>query len=172
MHLHNSYMKIKVNESYTYEVEVGAEALKINDATIQIDARQLSSVHTHVLYQNKSYNVELVSENKEDKTSVLKVNGNLYSVSIEDQYDQLLKQLGMDTAVTSKVKEIKAPMPGLVLNIIADEGTEVSKGDSILVLEAMKMENIIKSPADGKIKKVFVSKGDKVEKNQVLVQFE
>lgn len=165
-------MKIKVNENYTYEVEVGAETLKIDDVAVQIDARQLSSVHTHVLYQNKSYNVELVSENKEDKTSVLKVNGNLYNVSIEDQYDQLLKQLGMDTTLASKVKEIKAPMPGLVLSIIADEGTEVSKGDSILVLEAMKMENIIKSPTDGKIKKVFVGKGDKVEKNQVLIQFE
>jgi len=165
-------MKIKVNENYTYEVEVGAEALKVNGAAVQIDARQLSSVHTHVLYHNRSYNVELVSENKEDKVSVIKVNGTLYSVFIEDQYDQLLKQLGMDTGSAGKVKEIKAPMPGLVLSIIADEGAEVSKGESILVLEAMKMENIIKSPADGKIKKVFVSKGDKVEKNQVLVQFE
>ncbi|RZK76738.1 MAG: acetyl-CoA carboxylase biotin carboxyl carrier protein subunit [Pedobacter sp.] len=165
-------MKIKVNEGYTYEVEVGAEEIKINEVNAQIDARRLSSVHTHVLYQNRSYNVELVSENKDDKTSVLKVNGNLYHVSIEDQYDQLLKQLGMDTAMASKVKEIKAPMPGLVLSVISFEGVEVIKGDSILVLEAMKMENIIKSPADGKIKKVLVGKGDKVEKNQVLIQFE
>lgn len=165
-------MKVKVNERYAYTVEVGEQGIKMNDIPVQIDIRQLSALHSHVLHENKSYNVELVSENKADKTSVLKVNGNLYSISIEDQYDALLKQLGIDNSLATKVKDIKAPMPGLVLSILTEEGREVGKGDNILILEAMKMENIIKSPTDGKIRNILVSKGDKVEKNQILIQFE
>ena len=77
----------------------------------------------------------------------------------------------MDNLAAAKVNEIKAPMPGLVLDIRVAEGDEVKKGDSILVLEAMKMENIIKSPTDGIIKKINVKKGIAVEKNQVLIHF-
>ncbi|MNF13023.1 Glutaconyl-CoA decarboxylase subunit gamma [compost metagenome] len=67
--------------------------------------------------------------------------------------------------------EIKAPMPGLVLNVIVESGQEVNKGDNLLILEAMKMENIIKSPSSGIVKKILVTKGDKVEKNEILIQF-
>jgi biotin carboxyl carrier protein len=63
-------------------------------------------------------------------------------------------------------------MPGLVLDVRVKEGDEVKKGDPLLVLEAMKMENILKSPAHAKIKKINVNKGQAVEKNQVLVSFE
>jgi len=165
-------MKIKVNERYEYDIQADGEAFMVDGEALEINARKLANQHTHVLYKNKSYNVELVSENRAEKTCTYKVNGTLYNISIEDQYDQLLMQLGMDNALANKVREIKAPMPGLVLNILAGECAEVNKGDNLLVLEAMKMENIIKSPAQGKIKKVFVNKGDKVEKNQILIQFD
>jgi biotin carboxyl carrier protein len=83
----------------------------------------------------------------------------------------LLKSLGFDDLNAKKVNEIKAPMPGLVLDVRVSEGDTVKKGDAILVLEAMKMENIIKSPTDGIIKKINVKKGVAVEKNQVLINF-
>jgi biotin carboxyl carrier protein len=72
----------------------------------------------------------------------------------------------------SKVNEIKAPMPGLVLDIIAEVGQEVNEGDNILILEAMKMENNIKSPTTGVIKEIKCEKGAAVEKNEVLILFE
>ena len=62
-------------------------------------------------------------------------------------------------------------MPGMVLNILVTEGQEVKKGDALIVLEAMKMENILKSPTDGVIKKIAINKGVAVEKNQLLIQF-
>ncbi|MDB5143897.1 MAG: gcdC, partial [Mucilaginibacter sp.] len=71
----------------------------------------------------------------------------------------------------AKVSEIKAPMPGLVLKLFVSEGTEVKKGDNLFILEAMKMENIIKSPADVTVKTVKIKPGDKVEKGQVLLTF-
>ena len=75
----------------------------------------------------------------------------------------------MDKSNNNKIKEIKAPMPGLVLDILVKEGTEIKKGDPVLILEAMKMENILKSPEDGSIKKIKVRKGKVVEKNDMLV---
>ena len=66
-------------------------------------------------------------------------------------------------------KYIGAPMPGLILDVVVSEGDEVEKGDKLLVLEAMKMENILKSPEDGSIKKIKVRKGKVVEKNDMLV---
>lgn len=164
-------MKVKVNEQYDFEVDLTGKELRIEGSEVQIDSRPIAAGHSQVIYQHKSYNIELVSENKADKTSVVKVNGHTYQVAISDQYDLLLKQLGMDDSQAGKVKDVKAPMPGLVLNVLVEEGQEVNKGDNLLVLEAMKMENIIKSPSTGIVRKITVSKGAKVEKNEILIHF-
>lgn len=125
----------------------------------------------HIIRDNRSYTAEVVSHSAAEKTFQIKVNGNIYSVQVKDKYDELLHQLGLDKAMSHKLSNIKAPMPGLVLNILVGEGADVKKGDALLVLEAMKMENILKSPADGTVKRVSVQKGMAVEKNQVLIEF-
>lgn len=164
-------MKVKVNSKYDFEIELNKEAVTVQSQPLAIDSRSLSGTESHFIYNNRSYNLELVSENKTEKTAVVKVNGREYEIRMEDQYDQLLKQLGLDNLTTNKVREIKAPMPGLVLNVMVEEGQEVKKGESLLVLEAMKMENVIKSPAEGVVKKILIQKGNKVEKNELLIQF-
>lgn len=163
--------KVNVNNTYSFEIETENDALKVNGKSITLDSVRLSDNQTHVLYQNRSYSIEIVSEDKQEKTMAVKVNGNTYHITLEDQYDQLLKKLGLDNMAANKVKEVKAPMPGLVLNIVVKEGQEIKKGENLLILEAMKMENILKSPSDGIIQKIAVNIGDKVEKNQVLVIF-
>ena len=125
----------------------------------------------HVLYQHQSYRVEVVDFSRVDKTAQIKVNGHIYTISIKDQFDDLLKALGLDNLQSNKVAELKAPMPGLVLSILVKEGDTVSKGDNLFVLEAMKMENIIKAPADVQVKSLKIKPGDKVEKNQLLIVF-
>ncbi|WP_367864786.1 biotin/lipoyl-containing protein [Pedobacter sp. WC2423] len=163
--------KIKVNDTYDFDLSAVNDTLQLNGEAIPVDVRELQDGHLHFIYKNKSYNAEVVSENHEDKTSVVKINGKLYEVGIEDQFDSLLKAMGMAAGSGKVAKEVKAPMPGLVLNISVVEGQEIQKGDSLLVLEAMKMENMLKSVTEGVIKKIYVSKGDKVEKNQVLIEF-
>jgi biotin carboxyl carrier protein len=79
--------------------------------------------------------------------------------------------MGMNAAGSGNLKEIKAPMPGLILDLKVAPGDPVKKGDVLLILEAMKMENSIKSPGDGVVKEVKVSLKQSVEKNQVLIQF-
>ncbi|MBY0435500.1 MAG: acetyl-CoA carboxylase biotin carboxyl carrier protein subunit, partial [Cyclobacteriaceae bacterium] len=70
-----------------------------------------------------------------------------------------------------KVNAVKAPMPGLIIDLRVNAGDTVKTGDPLLVLEAMKMENIIKAPGDGTVKQVKIKKGDSVEKGQLLIEF-
>ncbi|KIO75907.1 carboxylesterase [Pedobacter lusitanus] len=163
--------KIKVNDTYDFDLSAANDSLQLNGEAIPVDVRELKDGHIHFLYRNKSYNAEVVSENHDDKTSVIKINGKLYEVAIEDQFDSLLKAMGMGAGSGKGAAEVKAPMPGLVLSINVTEGQEVQKGDNLLVLEAMKMENMLKSSTDGTVKKIHIVKGDKVEKNQVLIEF-
>ena len=163
--------QIKVNDKYNFEISASQNQITVGADIIELDGVSLNENSSSVLYQNKSYNIELVDLNTTEKTAVIKVNGNIYSLSIKDQFDQLLKQLGMDNLATAKILQVKAPMPGLVLNVLVKEGDEIKKGDNLLVLEAMKMENMIKSPTDGVIKKIAIKQGDKVEKNALLISF-
>ena len=163
--------QIKVNNQYEFAVTASPQQLTVNNEVVQLDRLTLNANTSHVLYKDKSYTVEVVELNKEEKRATLKVNGRVYALNIEDQFDQLLKQLGLDNLAVQKIQQIKAPMPGLVLNVLVSEGMEVNKGDNLLVLEAMKMENMIKSPTAGVIQKIGVKQGDKVEKNELLISF-
>lgn len=165
--------KVKINDHLDLEISTLDKKYQVNGNEVQLDVKALNNPNSSsVIYRNKSYTVEVVEVNFQEKISTIKVNGNLYKVQVEDQFDLLLKKLGMDTGASAKIKEIKAPMPGMVLKIMVEEGTEVKKGDNLLVLEAMKMENILKSSTDGVVKKILVAQGDKIEKNTILVQFQ
>jgi len=143
----------------------------LNEAFIKGDLLKINVNQYHLLYNRRSYNIEVLKLSQEEKLLVLKVNSVKLTVQLKDKYDELLHSLGLDNLSTKKVNEIKAPMPGMVLKIIAKEGDDVKKGDALLVLEAMKMENILKSPTDGVIKKIVAVQGVAVEKNQLLIQF-
>ena len=164
-------LKIKVNNKFNFELSSELNQIVINGLPFLGDILKINSRSFHILYNNKSFNAELIDFDKEQKTCSVKVGNTIYSMQITDQFDELLHQLGMDNLTTATISEIKAPMPGLVLRILASEGEEVQKGGNLLVLEAMKMENIIKAPADVIIKAVKVNPGDKVEKNQVMMIF-
>lgn len=126
----------------------------------------------HILQNNISYKAEMLSKNFDNKTYQIAVNNNVYTINIEDDLDRLIKQMGFELGSTKHVNEIKAPMPGLILDINVEVGQTVKEDDSLLILEAMKMENVLTSPRDGVIKSISVSKGDTVDKNQLLLEFE
>jgi biotin carboxyl carrier protein len=100
------------------------------------------------------------------------VNNNSYDVVINNALDQQIEALGFEIGSSKIVNDIKAPMPGLILEINVKEGQTVNEDDSLLILEAMKMENVITSPREGVIKSIKVNQGETVDKNSLLIEFE
>jgi biotin carboxyl carrier protein len=154
-----------------FEVDKSKETIAVNGNILDWDITQINAKHYHVIYKSQSFNLELVSLDIETKAVKLKLNNKLCEIFLKDKYDLLLEKLGMNNLHNQVVKDIKAPMPGLIFDIKVKEGDEVKKGDAVLILEAMKMENILKSPGDGTVKAIKIKKGQSVEKNQVLIQF-
>jgi biotin carboxyl carrier protein len=163
--------QIKVNDKYNYEADSNENVLIINGVKILADIKHLNTSSLHIIHNLQSYNAEVISFNQAEKTAEININNNIYSISAKDQFDILLDKLGLSSLNATKVSEIKAPMPGMVLKVFVSEGMEIQKGDNLFVLEAMKMENIIKAPADVVVKTVKIKPGDKVEKGQVLMMF-
>lgn len=164
-------LQIKVNSTFDFQIIEDKSAVFVNGHAVSADIHQINTDHFHVIYKHRSYKVEVVEYNKSEKTCTVKVNSTLYNLDVTNQYDALLHQLGLDNLSSARVVDLKAPMPGLVLKIMVKEGDEIKKGDNLVVLEAMKMENIIKASADAKIKAIKIKPADKLEKNQVMIVF-
>lgn len=163
-------LKATVNKK-EFSIESAEETLSINGSPFSWDIVKIKEGHYHILYQNKSYQAELVKVDALTKSVTLKLNNHRYTVEVKDKFDLLLEKMGINSVNAGKVNNIKAPMPGLIINLKVAEGDTVKAGDQLLILEAMKMENILKSPGDGVVKKIKVKKGDSVEKNQILIEF-
>lgn len=166
-------IKVNGNKEFKTELKQQNNAISgtLNGQEFAADIIKIREDVYHLLRDTISYNLEIVRNIPEEKKMIVKINNASYTLDIKDKYDELLHSLGLDSLAAKKVNDIKAPMPGMVLNILVSEGQEVKKGDPLIVLEAMKMENILKSPTDGIIKKIAISKGIAVEKNQLLIQF-
>lgn len=163
--------RVKVSEK-DFEVVFEDDAKTtgtLNGKAFNWDVSKLDEHIYHIIKDNRSYRVEVL-EPADGKTR-LKVNGTIYEAETIDKFDALLKSLGMEKGGAGKVNELKAPMPGLVLDIHVKPGDVIQKGDKVLVLEAMKMENVIKAPADATVASIEVEKGKTVDKNQVMVRF-
>lgn len=162
--------KISVNNESSFELSKKNTSFFIDNKEMGIEVSETADGSFKIFTSNKIYEVELV--NKEGNEVSLSVDGKRINVSALNPMDELLKKLGMNSAGSNAVKEIKAPMPGSILSLTVQAGDSVKKGDSLLILEAMKMENVIKSPTDGVIKELKVTTGQNVEKNQFLISFE
>lgn len=161
-----------MDKSYRLEVNSDLE-FKLSKSDISnTDIIKLSTSKYHVLHNNKSLITQIIDANFNAKSYTVKVNNNIYNININNDLDDLIKQMGFEVGATKLINEIKAPMPGLILDINVKIGQQVNENDSLLILEAMKMENIIKSPRDGIIKTISAVKGKAIDKNELLIEFE
>ena len=164
--------QINTGANQQWEVDYRSpDAVTLNNEPFAWDIVDLGSGRFHILYEGRSFNAEVVEADYTTKNIVLKLNGQRVELQAKDRFDLLLERLGMTNATAAKVNELKAPMPGLIVDIRVQPGQAVQKGYPLLVLEAMKMENILKAPADGIVSGLKVSLRDNVQKGQVLVQF-
>ena len=161
---------IKVQVGQNDAKEYSADA--ISNLTKQLDIKEFSEGNFSIIKGAESHEIRIQSVDREKKIVYVSINGKATSFSIKDKMDLLLEKLGFDTTKSTKMNQLKAPMPGLVIEYFVKEGDEVQAGDKLMILEAMKMENVIKATGEGKIKKLVVTKGNTVEKNQLLIEFE
>ena len=156
--------KVKVNDTFEFDFK--------KESISQLDAVSVETNKFHVLDQNLPYKAEIVSFDFNQKKYSVKVNSNIYHVDILTPLDTLIKEMGFAVGKTKQVNAIKAPMPGLILEISVVIGQTVKENDNLLILTAMKMENSFLSPRDGIIKNIAVSVGDSVVKGDLLIEFE
>ena len=124
-----------------------------------------------LLKNQKKFKCKILKHNYEDQSYVVKVNGNISTIRIIKPAEKTAEKIGINKNAGLNVNTLKAPMPGLILEILVTKSVKVKKGDPIIILEAMKMENILTSPIDGVIKNIEVKAQQTVEKNNVLIRF-
>lgn len=157
----------------SYKILVDEQTFDLSKESVStLDATDLGNNKIHVLQNNKAYHCELIANNIESKTLTISVNGNKYELKIEDEYDLLVKEMGLSVLTTQKITDIKAPMPGLIIDVLVEPGQTIEKGTPILILEAMKMENVLKAEGEGVVKSIEVVKSQAVDKGQVLIEME
>jgi len=156
--------KVKVNDTFEYNFTEGQ--------ITSLDIQEVSSTKFHVLKENCSFKAEIITSDFLKKNYTVKINSNIYEIDISNQLDLLIQEMGLSLGSAQVINDIKAPMPGLILDVLVQVGDTVKEGDYLLVLEAMKMENTLTALGDGVVKSVSVIKGEKVEKNQLLIEIE
>jgi biotin carboxyl carrier protein len=159
-------MNFKVNVNSNIELDISSEAIS------KLDAIKISDSKYHILHHDTSYNSEIITSDFNSKSYQVKVNNNTFDIKIKNPLDLLIKDMGFSIGSAKHIDSIKAPMPGLILEISVTVGQAVKENDALLILEAMKMENILTSPRDGIIKSISVKKGNTVDKGTLLIEFE
>tara|TARA_B110000196_G_C20952925_1_gene570193 strand:+ start:230 stop:703 length:474 start_codon:yes stop_codon:yes gene_type:complete len=117
------------------------------------------------------YDCRLLFHDTAKNTVVIKVNGAKITVELKKEVDFILESFGISGDSAQSINELKAPMPGVVLDIKVSTGDELKKGDPLIILEAMKMENILSAPIDCIVSSIEVKKKETVEKNTLLIKF-
>jgi biotin carboxyl carrier protein len=156
--------RLRVNDRY--EFEMLPEEAKVLDLVRNADGS------FHIIRDGRAYTATLLEADPTERTYVFSIGGDKYRIHIADHYERLIQQLGLSVGGTQKQNTIKAPMPGLVLQVSVEVGQSVQKGDTLLILEAMKMENVIKAAGDAVIKHIHAKQGAAVEKGQLLLEME
>lgn len=156
-----------------YLITVNEEETLVKKSDVDaLDSIKIDETNLHLLENNRAYEVNVFHSDFLNKTLTVSVNGNTYEVKIEDEYDQQVNKMGLLAVTAQKVNSIIAPMPGLIVAIMIEVGQEISEGTPLLVLSAMKMENIILSQGEGVVKSIEVKKDDAVEKGQLIIEME
>jgi len=165
-------ISVNNNDYIIKTLEGEFSSLIVGDKLYKIELiKKLNDDVYSFLVNQKVYQVEFDYDNK--NLDIL-LNGFTYSIEIKDStYHLLQKFLSNNTKnKNSGAGIVKAPMPGLIVKVFVQPGMNVVEGDKLLIMEAMKMENILKSTISGIVKEVRVSEGNTVEKDNILIVIE
>lgn len=165
-------LQTTVNDQHHFSIAPEEGQWLVNGVPASLDTYTASNGLLSLLYKGKSYTAIVEKTDKAAKEVTVRVNGQSYKVAIQEPIDQLLASMGMDLKAMQKVEPVKAPMPGMILKVLVTPGQQISKGDGLLVLEAMKMENVLKATGNAIVKDIRVQERTAVEKGAVLIDLE
>ena len=154
----------------TFDLVLDDDQLLVDGEPVPYSFEQVADGYYTLLLEGTSYS--LVLESGPGEGVRVHLAGRQLEVQVKDERALLLERFGLKEAGKAAQRTVHAPMPGLVLRVLVEPGQTVQEGDGLLVLEAMKMENELRAPADGAIAAVHVAPGDAVGKNELLVEFE
>lgn len=154
------------DREYTIEIE-DEHHVVVDGVEYVVDFKSVSGQPVHSLLVNdKSYEAHVYAS---DENWQVLLRGTLYELQVEDERERRLRaSMGAGPAEYGEF-HLRSPMPGLVVAIPIEEGQEVHKGDVLVILESMKMQNELKSPRDGKVSRVRIKPGDNVEQKETLL---
>lgn len=154
-----------------FEIEIVDEHhIRVGDRLLPVNIESVSGQPVFsLILDGKSY--ESYVYQNEDEWEVL-LRGRQYQVKVEDEREKRLKAAAGGGVAEGGEFHLKAPMPGLVVTIPVAEGQEVKKGQVLIILESMKMQNELKSPRDGMVERVRVKAGESVEQKQTLLSIQ
>ena len=158
------YVTIINNQSYEIEIDNDGGVL-VNGEARDVDFLNLGGSLFSVITENRSF--EAVIDDDNDKIAVM-MTGRLFETQVLDERAMLMMQ--RRGGQVSASGDVLAPMPGLIVEVTTEQGAEVSQGDTLIILESMKMQNELKSPADGVVRSIHVESGQAVDKSDLLVE--
>ncbi|MFN4247722.1 MAG: biotin/lipoyl-containing protein [Flavipsychrobacter sp.] len=165
-------LQTTINNKSNFAVEQVDGQWMINDTPAALDIQVQPNGLISVLLDNKSYTATVEKVDTKSKELVLKIDGQPYTVAIKEPIDQLLSSMGLDLKAMQKIEPVKAPMPGMVLKVLVEPGQQINKGDGLLILEAMKMENVLKATGTATVKAIKINERTAVEKGTILIELE
>ena len=157
--------------SHDVQVVTGKDA-SVNGVPVDIEFVKSATNSFKMRMNGVEKDADLVKLDKENKLVIVRIEGKKFAVQIKEPVDLMLDKLGINSKSTKKVNNLKAPMPGLVIKILAEQGKRYKAGDALMILEAIKMENVFKAAADVTIKAIEITERQTVEKGQILMVFE
>jgi len=163
--------RTKSKEGKDVSIEYKQGQMHINGEHADISFTNQRNGNFIISRDGQSVAAEVLEVDEAKKKFLIKIDNGFYNIDLKDNTDELLEKLGMAHLQQVVIKDIKAPMPGLILDILVEPGQEVKKGDALMILEAMKMENVLKASGEGTITSIEVEKGQSVEKNSILIKF-
>jgi biotin carboxyl carrier protein len=158
-----------VIDHQTIDLEIDHGSVTVDGQPVEARVTRLNDRTIHLIYENRSYVLTALAG--KDGAVEITVGGHSQSVRVKNERDILLERMGISADADLGVREVRAPMPGLVLQVMVNDGDEVEAGAGLLVLEAMKMENELRAPAGARVEKVHVKAGAAVGKNELLITF-
>lgn len=161
-------MRLSLNKDFIIDVSIHDGKYIVNGAPLNCSIHKIGDNMYRLILNNKVFHGVILS--KDNQVSI-QIGHKIFDIETENEHEFLQRKIGITPKIAKKTASLKAPMPGMIVEVLVQTGETVKIGQPLLVLKAMKMENIIKSPENGKITALFIEKGMTVEKDAQMIQF-